>query len=72
MHIASEPLCRMCAAEGKLVSATEVDHIQPLAQGGAQFDPANLQSLCRRHHAGKTWREKKFGPGGFTRSQGSA
>lgn len=33
--------------------ATEVDHIQPLADGGADR-LSNLQALCHRHHAEKT------------------
>ena len=70
MHIAREPLCRECGKEGRLVSATEVDHIKPLAAGGDRYDPANLQSLCRSHHARKTWREKA-GPGGLPRSDRS-
>lgn len=28
------------------VTATAVDHIQPLSQGGAWWDPANLQAAC--------------------------
>lgn len=30
------------------------DHIVPLAEGGARYDPANLQSLCKPHHDQKT------------------
>lgn len=28
----------------------ECDHIHPVSQGGAKFDPANLRTLCRRCH----------------------
>ena len=45
--------CRSCGRAGRL----ECDHIQPLEDGGAEFDPANLQSLCRRCHIAKTTRE---------------
>lgn len=44
--------CRTCGAY-----ANEVDHIVPLARGGAPYDLANLQSLCRTHHAAKSWTE---------------
>ena len=30
--------------------ATEVHHIEPLAEGGELTDPNNLISLCRWHH----------------------
>lgn len=46
----AEPLCRVCRA----VPATLVDHIIPRADGGADYDPANLQPLCPRCHARKT------------------
>jgi 5-methylcytosine-specific restriction protein A len=49
-----EPLCRLCKAEGLIEPATEVDHIVPMANGGARLDRANLQPLCRKHHSRKT------------------
>lgn len=30
--------------------ATVLDHVQPIRQGGAAFDPMNLQPLCDRCH----------------------
>jgi 5-methylcytosine-specific restriction enzyme A len=54
--LAREPLCRQCQAEGKTTAATEVDHITPLAQGGAHA-AANLQPLCRDCHQRKSARE---------------
>lgn len=45
--------CKKCGRRGRL----EVDHIQPLQRGGAEFDPANLQALCRPCHFAKTRRE---------------
>lgn len=47
-----EPLCRTCGDV-----AREVDHIRPLAQGGARLDVRNVQPLCRECHAAKTARE---------------
>jgi 5-methylcytosine-specific restriction protein A len=36
-----------CAQQGRLTTVDLVtDHITPLAQGGAKFDEANLQTLC--------------------------
>src|SRR5512143_2301916 len=43
----------LCAVCGEVVGE-EIDHIVPLAQGGAPYDPSNLQSLCAKHHAQKT------------------
>ncbi len=31
--------------------ADSVHHIQPIEEGGARRDPANLLSVCRRHHS---------------------
>lgn len=46
-------LCQRCAQQGRTTAATEVDHIVPLARGGAD-DLDNLQSLCRDCHSAKT------------------
>lgn len=34
--------------------ATEVDHRRAILAGGHPFAPANLRSLCKRHHSQKT------------------
>jgi 5-methylcytosine-specific restriction endonuclease McrA len=31
--------------------ADSVHHIQPIEEGGARRDPANLMSVCRGHHS---------------------
>ena len=54
LQLQLEPLCRECRKLGKLVAATVVDHITPIADGGAELDQDNLQSLCRSHHDAKT------------------
>jgi 5-methylcytosine-specific restriction protein A len=54
LQLQLEPLCRECRKLGKLVAATVVDHIIPIANGGAELDLDNLQSLCRSHHEAKT------------------
>ena len=38
--------CQLCGRAGRL----EVDHIIRMAQDGAAWDAANLQTLCRRCH----------------------
>ncbi|MCY4508425.1 MAG: HNH endonuclease signature motif containing protein, partial [Acidobacteria bacterium] len=48
--------CRACGRFGG--RALEVDHITPISEGGAPFDLANLQSLCRDCHIDKTRRER--------------
>lgn len=52
--LADEPLCRHCAAVGRVVQATDVDHIVPRARGGTD-DKANLQPLCHACHSRKTY-----------------
>ena len=44
----------MCSAQGKVVPATQVDHITPIVEGGDWFDADNLQSLCLVCHSQKT------------------
>tara|TARA_R100001443_G_C3347860_1_gene176103 strand:+ start:1329 stop:1661 length:333 start_codon:yes stop_codon:yes gene_type:complete len=51
------PICRICEYEGKIKSATVVDHIRPITMGGKEFDIKNLQSLCESHHNAKSARE---------------
>ena len=41
-----------------LVSATGVDDILPIEDGGAMYDEANLQGLCKPHHSSKTARDR--------------
>lgn len=47
--------CEACGARGDL----EVDHKRPMARGGAAYDPANLQALCRPCHIAKTAQENR-------------
>jgi 5-methylcytosine-specific restriction enzyme A len=56
------PLCRMCVAEGHVVPATVADHVVPKERHEDAVavidDPErDLQALCRRHHAAKSFRE---------------
>ena len=50
--------CRKCGKAGRL----ECDHVVPLDKGGAPYDPANLQSLCRGCHLEKTALDNGHGP----------
>ena len=51
--------CQLCS---KQLGLAEVDHIKPVSQGGAEFDPANLQTLCRRCHIAKSAAERPGPP----------
>jgi 5-methylcytosine-specific restriction protein A len=56
------PCCVMCADEGRVVAATDVDHIIPHRGDMRLFwDQSNWQPLCHAHHSAKTARED----GGF-------
>ena len=56
-----QPWCAICHSEGLVTIATEVDHIIPMAKGGARLDLANLQPLCRPCHIAKTQQDKSSG-----------
>ena len=47
--------CVRCGKAGRL----EVDHVRPIADGGAVYDLDNLQALCRRDHFAKTAAENR-------------
>jgi len=47
------PFCAVCGAP-----AEEVDHMMPLAQGGARLDQRNLQAMCKPCHSRKTATER--------------
>lgn len=50
--------CQACGAARRL----EVDHKVPCWKGGAAWDPANCQSLCRSCHIKKTRKENGHDP----------
>jgi 5-methylcytosine-specific restriction endonuclease McrA len=54
----------MCLKEGRYTTATIVDHIVPIRQGGARLDINNLQSLCHSCH---TIKSNEEGSSGFGR-----
>ena len=46
--------CAKCGRAGRL----QVDHIQPLSEGGDGYKLENLQSLCIPDHLDKSWAER--------------
>jgi 5-methylcytosine-specific restriction protein A len=56
--LADEPRCRPCLEAGRPTLAEEVDHIQPLSEGGTH-DRVNLQGICRDCHKAKTDEERR-------------
>ena len=48
-----------CQSCGRVVTyRPEIDHVVPLSKGGTEYDPANLQTLCRTCHHAKTASEQ--------------
>nr|WP_236871145.1 HNH endonuclease signature motif containing protein [Brevibacillus laterosporus] len=61
-YLASNPLCKKCLQEGKVIEATVVDHITPHKGDVVLFwDEKNWQPLCASCHSRKTAKED----GGF-------
>jgi len=50
-QLQAEPLCRLCAQEGRLTPATVVDHVTPHKGDYNSFRLGALQSLCARCHS---------------------
>lgn len=56
-HIAHNPLCADCLAEGRTTPATDVHHIvKRSVDPHAEMDRDNLVSLCRACHSTRTGR----------------
>jgi 5-methylcytosine-specific restriction enzyme A len=55
-QLREHPNCAACGAK-----ASVADHVLNRARGGADLDPRNLQSLCRRCHHAKTIQESHRG-----------
>ena len=53
-----EPLCRMCKADGRVIAATRVDHVDGNPWNRAR---SNLRPLCESHHNRRTARDQGFG-----------
>ena len=68
--LAEHPLCVECEKEGKTAAAVIVDHVIPLAEGGAD-DDGNKQGLCVPHDKAKSAAEAARGRArGRVKSQG--
>lgn len=57
--LAEHPLCHVCEAEGRYVSAIVVDHHIPHRRDMELFwDVSNWRPMCVRHHNAKSARER--------------
>ena len=52
-RLQAEPLCRDCAAKGRIRVANVPDHIVPLTHGGSDED-SNIRCLCADCHQART------------------
>ena len=57
--LAENPDCAFCGESG--TPSDHADHIVPIRQGGARFDPKNGQRLHQRCHAGPKQKYEKTG-----------
>jgi 5-methylcytosine-specific restriction protein A len=66
--LAEQVLCVACAAmtPPRVTLGTDVDHVRPLAKGGAD-DETNLQTLCSECHQAKSIRDSGHTPKPKTR-----
>jgi 5-methylcytosine-specific restriction endonuclease McrA len=53
--LSRDPICKVCNE----TLSTEVDHIKPLADAGAEYDLTNLQGICSPCHWLKTGAENQ-------------
>lgn len=56
LYLRANPLCVDCTKQNKIVPATEVHHVVPIAKGGTD-EECNLQALCKPCHSRKTAEE---------------
>ena len=61
MHLAGEPLCRMCKVERRTTPATVCDHVEPHRGDWDKFWAGPFQSLCKQHHDSDKQRIEKGG-----------
>ena len=61
-QLAQFPVCNYCAGLGIIKTANVADHIKPHRGNEKLFyDPANLQSLCKKCHDSTKHREETIG-----------
>ena len=58
-HLRRQPLCVACHAKGITVTASVLDHIVAVRDGGVFFDGENHQGLCRKCHFSKSSKENQ-------------
>ena len=58
-QLRDEPLCGMCAADGRVEPATVCDHVEPHRGDAARFFAGPFQSLCKWHHDGAKQRAER-------------
>ncbi len=51
------PWCEECIKSERVVPSRHVDHIVPMAEGGAKLERSNVQALCVSCHSKKTRRD---------------
>jgi 5-methylcytosine-specific restriction endonuclease McrA len=51
LQLRLEPLCRMCAQQGRVTAAEVADHIEPHRYDINKFILGKLQSLCQGCHS---------------------
>jgi hypothetical protein len=54
-------ICDACKTVPLFDRELHIDHIRPIAEGGAVYDEANLQVLCIQCHGRKTAGERGWG-----------
>lgn len=56
----ANPLCVMCAQQGRVEAASVVDHIRPHEGDPSKFwDAENMQALCKRCHDSHKQRQER-------------
>ena len=54
-YLRANPLCAFCARDGRDTPATQVDHVETVAERpDRRLDWSNLRSLCDTHHSRRT------------------
>jgi 5-methylcytosine-specific restriction endonuclease McrA len=59
-QLQQEPLCRVCAKEGRVSAAVVADHIVPCKDDWVAFRLGALQSLCADCHDRKSKAERGY------------
>jgi hypothetical protein len=58
-QLADEPLCRSCAADGRVTAARVCDHVEPHRGDPRKFWDGATQSLCDNCHNAAKQREER-------------